>query len=168
MTSITAIKWNALLATALAILAVSAAMMAMAVRNSDATNIKNVVAEEPQPVTARREVPRTDHKASGAVIEHATAETFANQVLRSPVPVLLDFYADWCGLCQIQDGILKEFAAEFEEGKIIKVNVDESPKLAARYDVQGLPTLLIFQEGKVVARQVGLATKKQLKAALAN
>ncbi len=168
MTSTTAIKWNALLATALAILAVSAATMAMAVRNSDATNIKNVVAEEPQPVTARREAPRTDHKASGAVIEHATAETFANQVLRSPVPVLLDFYADWCGPCQIQDGILKEFAAEFDGGKIIKVNVDESPKLAARYDVQELPTSLIFQDGKVVARQVGLATKKQLNAALAN
>ncbi len=168
MTSITALKWNTLLATALAILVVAAASMAMAVRNSDATNIKNVVAEEPQLVTARREAPRTDHKASGAVIEHATAETFANQVLRSPFPVLLDFYADWCGPCQIQDGILKEFAAEFDGGKIIKVNVDESPKLAARYDVQELPTLLIFQDGKVVARQVGLATKKQLKAALAN
>ena len=120
----------------------------------------------PHPVAVRHEAPRPNHKASRAVIEHATAETFENQVLRSPVQVLVDFYADWCRPCQIQDVILKEFAAEFDGGKVIKVNVDESPELAARYDVQGLPTLLIFQDGKVFTRQVGLATKQQLKAAL--
>jgi len=88
--------------------------------------------------------------------------------LRSCVLVVVDFYAERCGPCQIQGRILKDFAAEFDEGKVVKVDVDQSPELATRYGVQGLPTLLIFQDGKVIARQAGLATKKQLKAALAD
>ena len=166
MTRITTLTRNALLATVFAALALSAATMVIGERESDATSTKNE-GEKSQSVAAQSEATQAHHHTTGAAIKYANVGTFRNQVLQSRLPVLVDFYADWCGPCQIQDGVLKEFAAEFAGGKIVKVNVDESPELAGRYDVRGLPTLLIFQDGQVIARQVGLATKEQLRTALA-
>ncbi len=136
-----------LIAIGFAVLAVSAAGMSVTVRGSNTTS-------------AGRSA------STGAVIEHATAETFEKRVLRSRGLVLVDFYADWCGPCRTQGAILKEFAPEFHKGKIVKIDVDKSPKLAVRYGVQGLPTLLVFKDGKVIGQHVGLISKKQLQVVL--
>lgn len=99
-------------------------------------------------------------------VEPVTAMTFDEQVLRSSVPVLVDFYADWCGSCQFQHEILKKLAAEAEGFKIVKVDVDRDVELAQRFEVEALPTLLIVKDGRVIGRHVGVATKQQLLAEL--
>lgn len=111
------------------------------------------------------EVPVGD-LAPGLPVEHATPQTFDEQVLLSSVPVLVDFYADWCVPCQLQGKILDEVAAELDGVRIVKVNIDESPELAQRFQVEHLPTLMIFQGGKPTAQQVGVASKEELKRAL--
>jgi len=164
MTTLGTIRRSGLTATLFAVAAVSAATIAMAVRNGGVeTTTQHGTTDDRMPAI---DFPSVDPQAPRTTIEHATAATFESHVLRSSVPVLVDFYADWCGPCQVQDRILKEFAAEFACVKIVKVDVDESPELATRYDVEGLPTMRLFQNGDVVARQVGVTTKQQLKAAL--
>ncbi len=92
--------------------------------------------------------------------------SFDDQVLKSDVPVLVDFYADWCGPCQLQAPILDELASEIGTARIVKVNVDDNPELAARYQISSIPTLLLFKNGHLVARHLGLASKSQVKALL--
>ncbi len=92
--------------------------------------------------------------------------SFDDQVLKSDVPVLVDFYADWCGPCQLQAPIFDELAGEIETAKIVTVNVDDNPELATRYQISSIPTLLLFKNGRVVARHMGLASKNQVKALL--
>jgi len=96
-------------------------------------------------------------------IEHVEAEDFSQRVLRSEVPVLVDFYADWCGPCRALSPVLEELAREHPEARIVKVNVDENPELAARYGVDSIPNLLLFREGRVAGQQVGLASKSSLR-----
>jgi len=96
-------------------------------------------------------------------IEHASEADFAAKVLQSKVPVLVDFYADWCGPCRMLAPLLREAAQELTGAKIVKVNVDHSPALATRYGVRAIPTLLVFRNGEPVAQHVGLATKEQIK-----
>ena len=97
-------------------------------------------------------------------IEHADEATFEQRVLRSDVPVLVDFYADWCPPCQALSPTLEELAGEMSDAKIVKVNVDQNPRLAARYRVSSIPNLLVFNDGQVTAGHVGLASKDQLRA----
>lgn len=97
----------------------------------------------------------------------ASIETFDSLVLHSQVPVIVDFHAEWCGPCQVQGDILEGFAAEFRRGRIVKVNVDENMELAQRFQVEALPTLLMFKDGKVAGRHLGVATREQLLAMLA-
>jgi thioredoxin 1 len=97
---------------------------------------------------------------------HASEKTFHNEVLSSKVPVLVDFYADWCGPCRALGPVLEELAQVTPNAKIVKVNVDDSPQLAAKYGVSSIPNLLVFKDGQIVDQQVGLASKKQLKALL--
>ncbi len=96
-----------------------------------------------------------------------TESSFDDQVLKSDVPVLVDFYAEWCGPCHVQAPILDELAREIETAKIVKVDVDESQQLATRYKISSIPTLLVFKNGQVVARHQGVASKEQLKTLLA-
>jgi thioredoxin len=94
-----------------------------------------------------------------------TDANFAEEVQRSELPVLVDFYAPWCGPCKMLGPILERLAAEFE-GRIrfAKLNVDEAPELANAFEVTGVPTLMLFRGGQATEAQVGLASPKALKA----
>lgn len=96
-----------------------------------------------------------------------TQENFATEVLQSPKPVLVDFWAEWCGPCKALTPILDELATEYD-GRVRfgKVNVDEHQALASQYGVQNIPTLLILDKGQVVEQFVGLRSKRDLKARL--
>jgi thioredoxin 1 len=99
-------------------------------------------------------------------VEHANEASFDQLVLNAEAPVLVDFYADWCGPCKMIAPVLEELASEATDGKIVKVNVDENPQLAARYGISSIPTLLIFRDGEVIDQHVGLANKEQLRSML--
>ena len=88
-----------------------------------------------------------------------TKENFDAEVLRSAQPVLLDFWASWCGPCRMLSPIVDEVAEERSDIKVGKVNVDEQPELAGQFDVMSIPTLLVFENGKLVNRAVGARPK---------
>jgi len=96
-------------------------------------------------------------------VHHANEADFAQMVLNADVPVLVDFYADWCGPCRMIAPALEELASETTAAKIVKVNVDHNPRLAARYGISSIPSLLVFKDGEVVREQVGVANKAQLR-----
>lgn len=96
-------------------------------------------------------------------MKELTKETFANEVLAAETPVLVDFFATWCGPCKMLSPVLSEFAEEHEgKVKVVKVDVDNQPELAAAYRVASIPTLLLFRNGKVEGRSVGFRRKAQL------
>ena len=97
-------------------------------------------------------------------ITHITKQNFKEEVLQSGVPVLVDFWAPWCGPCRMLGPILDELAAE-DEGKVIiaKVNVDEEMDLAARFGVVSIPTMVFFRDGKMEERLVGVQPKEKLR-----
>ena len=97
-------------------------------------------------------------------IQHADESTFDDMVLRSDAPVLVDFYADWCGPCRRLSPVLEELAAENPDVRIVKVNVDDSPSLAAKYSIDAIPCVKVFKNGVVGKQFVGLACKSNLEA----
>jgi thioredoxin 1 len=98
-------------------------------------------------------------------IKHVTETTFTDEVLHSSTPVLVDYWAEWCGPCKMIAPALDDSAVSYAGRlNVAKVNVDENQALAARYQVRGIPTLMLFKEGKVVATKIGAVSKSQLAA----
>jgi thioredoxin 1 len=101
---------------------------------------------------------------SGNII-HVTDENFEDEILKSELPVLVDYWAQWCGPCQTIAPILEEISKEYcTKLKIAKLNIDENPRTPPKYGIRGIPTLMIFKEGNVEATRVGALSKSQLAA----
>ena len=96
-----------------------------------------------------------------------TEQNFDTEVLKSTQPVIVDFYADWCGPCKMIAPVLDELASEYNgRVKVVKVNIDDNQNLAAQYRVTAIPTLLVFKGGQVMEQMVGGKSKRDLKASL--
>jgi thioredoxin 1 len=96
-----------------------------------------------------------------------TQENFDKEVLQSSQPILVDFWAEWCGPCKMMAPVLDELAQEYDgRVRIGKVNIDEFQALAGQYGIQSIPTLLLFQKGQVADQVVGLRSKRDLKSRL--
>lgn len=92
-----------------------------------------------------------------------SSENFKEEVLNSEKPVLVDFYADWCGPCNAMSPVIEELAKELEgKAKVGKINVDENSDIAVEYNVMSIPTLIVFKNGKEEKRLVGLRDKEEL------
>ena len=91
-----------------------------------------------------------------------TDATFEADVLKSEKPVIVDYWAEWCGPCRQVSPILEEIASEHDEIQVVKLNVDENPGTAAKYGIMSIPTLMLFKDGQLASRQVGAAPKQKL------
>lgn len=100
-------------------------------------------------------------------IAHVSDDNFQSDVMQSEVPVLVDFWAEWCSPCKMIAPILEELAPEYEgRVNIAKIDVDSNPRIPQQYGIRSIPTLILFKNGVVEAQQVGAVSKKQLAAFL--
>lgn len=97
---------------------------------------------------------------------HITKQNFREEVLQSEQPVLLDFWAGWCGPCRMVSPILEEIARERPDVKVGKINIDEQRELAEQFQIMSIPTLLVVRDGRVVRQSVGARPKSQILAML--
>ncbi len=95
-------------------------------------------------------------------VMHLTKENFKEEVLDSKVPVLVDFFATWCGPCKMVAPVVEELAAELKDAKVFKIDVDDQMELARQYRVMSIPTFLVFKDGQMVKREMGARSKSEL------
>jgi thioredoxin 1 len=102
---------------------------------------------------------------SSSKIKHVTDTTFKSEVLESRIPVLVDYWAEWCGPCKMIAPVLDESAETYGDRlSIAKIDIDQNQSVPSRYQVRGIPTLMLFKNGEVVATKVGAVSKSQLAA----
>lgn len=102
-----------------------------------------------------------------AEISHISDDTFEDEVLKSDVPVLVDYWAEWCGPCKVIAPVLEEIASEYEgKMRICKLDIDANEETPPKYGIRGIPTLMLFKNGEVEATKVGALSKSQLTAFL--
>ena len=89
-----------------------------------------------------------------------TAENFEKEVLQSEKPVLVDFYADWCGPCQMMGPVVEEISNEVNDAKVCKINIDEQMSIAQKYGVMSIPTFIVFKNGDVADKKMGAMPKR--------
>jgi thioredoxin 1 len=98
-------------------------------------------------------------------IRHVTDDSFEQEVLSSEQPVLVDYWAEWCGPCKMIAPVLEEVAEEYgDKLQVVKLNIDENPNTPPKYGIRGIPTLMLFKNGNVEATKVGAVSKSQLTA----
>ena len=96
-------------------------------------------------------------------IQSIKEDSFEKEVVNSELPVLIDFWAEWCGPCKEMNPILEEVSSEMEEKiKVLKINIDENPNIPNKYGVQSIPTLIIFKKGEAISTKVGASIKSDL------
>ena len=100
-----------------------------------------------------------------SLIQKLQEQNFNEAISNTKGPVLVDFWAEWCGPCKVMNPVLENLAGELDGSlSIAKLNVDDSPEIAQRYNVRGIPTLILFNNGEVVAQRTGAASQQQVKA----
>ena len=100
-------------------------------------------------------------------IVHISDESFEEEVLQSEQPVLIDYWAEWCGPCKMIAPVLDEIATEYSDRlKVVKLNIDDNPQTPPKYGIRGIPTLMVFKNGQVEGTKVGAVSKAQLTAFL--
>lgn len=93
---------------------------------------------------------------------------FEDEALKSNVPVLVDFYADWCGPCQMMAPVIEQIADEHDEIKVGKINVDESPELAVKFGINSIPAFFVFENGEIKGKKIGYCSKEEIEKMLFN
>jgi len=100
----------------------------------------------------------------GSVVTQVTDANFENEVLKSTTPVLVDFWAAWCGPCKMLSPVVEGLAAEYgAKLKVVKMNVDENPSTPGKYGIMGIPTLILFKDGQLAGKSVGFKAAGELK-----
>ena len=110
----------------------------------------------------RNKVEISKEEESGMEIMKVTSANFEEEVLNSDKTVLIDFYADWCGPCKAYSPIVESVAAENEDIKVVKINVDNAQDIAIKYQVMSIPTTVVIKDGKEINRAVGMMSKSDL------
>ncbi len=96
------------------------------------------------------------------MVIHVTKDTFEDEVVKSDKPVLVEFWASWCGPCKMMGPIIDQLAEELKDTKVCKINSDEEPELATQFEIMSIPTVIVFKNGQAVGQSVGVAPKDKL------